>query len=164
MKLGRRLFCAAALLCLAAMSSRQWLLAQEPAAKAESSDALPGLISKAQLSPALISHLREMRFSPNGASLLMQDDSSAYVIGTNPLAMRLNLSASQILPMRFSSDSQELVAATRNMVVVRYKIADRSRTEQKILGGGGECYAATLSNDGELYACLDKNSDLRFFA
>ncbi len=145
------------------MSSRPPLRAQQPAAKPASAPSLPGLISKAQLSPALISRLREMRFSPNGARLLLQDDSSAYVIGTNPLAMQLNLGANQILPMRFSSDSKELVAATRDMQVARYKIADKARADQRTLGGGGECYAATLSNDGELYACLDKNSELRVF-
>jgi WD40 repeat protein len=138
------------------------LRAQGPAATAPSAN-LPGLASKAQLNPSLTSRLREMRLSPNGESLLMQDDSVAYVIGTHPITMQLNLVASQILPMRFSPDSQELVAATRNMLVVRYKISEKRPTEQKTLGTGARCYAAALSNDGELYACLDDKSELHIF-
>ena len=145
------------------MPGRSPLRAQQAAATPGASNSLPGLISKVQLDPGLTSRLREMRFSPNGASLLMQDDSAAYVIATNPLGMQLQIAANHILPMRFSSDSQELVAATRNMVVAGYKIRDRSRTFQKTLGSGAECYAATFSNDGELYACLDAKSELHVF-
>jgi len=110
-----------------------------------------------------MSRLREVRLSPNGESLLLQGDEVAYVIGTHPIAMQLNLAASQVLPMRFSPDSQDLVAATRNMLVVRYKISERRATEQKTLGTGARCYAAALSNDGDLYACLDDKSELRVF-
>jgi outer membrane protein assembly factor BamB len=150
-------------LCLVAIIGWPKLGAQESAAKPGASQALPGLISKAQMDPPLTSRVREIRFSPNGASLLMQDDSMAYVIATNPLAIQLQLAASQLLPMRFSSDSQQLVAATRNMRVVGYKIHERSAAFQKTLGDGKECYAAALSNDGELYACLDDKSELHVF-
>lgn len=163
MSVRQRLFYAAIFLCLVAIIGWPKLGAQESAAKPGASQALPGLISKAQLDPPLTSRLREMRFSPNGASLLMQDDSVAYVIGTNPVAIELQLAASQLLPMRFSSDSQQLVAATRNMRVVGYKINERSAAFQKTLGDGKECYAAALSNDGELYACLDDKSELHVF-
>ncbi len=163
MSVRQRLFCAVIFLCLVAMIGWARLGAQESAAKAGASQALPGLISKAQLDPPLTSRLREMRFSPDGASLLMQDDSVAYVITTNPMAIQLQLAARQLLPMRFSSDSQQLIAATRNMQVVGYKIHERSAAFQKTLGDGKECYAAALSNDGELYACLDDKSELHVF-
>lgn len=163
MSVRRPLFCAAMFLCLVAIIGWPKLGAQESAAKPGASQALPGLISKAQMDPPLTSRVREIRFSPNGASLLMQDDSMAYVIATNPLAIQLQLAASQLLPMRFSSDSQQLVAATRNMRVVGYKIHERSAAFQKTLGDGKECYAAALSNDGELYACLDDKSELHVF-
>lgn len=159
MKSVRWSFIAVALLCLAAIAGGPWLRAQEPA----DSRGLPGLISKVSLNPALIGRLSEIRFSPNGAHLLLQGESSAYVIGTNPVAMQLNLAANQLLPMRFSPNSQELVAATRNLRVARFNIASRTRTGQKTLGGEGRCYAAALSNDGELYACLDDKSELRVF-
>lgn len=163
MTLGRRLFCAAVFLCVAATPSRLWPRAQNQGTKPAASASLPGLISTAHLNPALISRLSEMRFSPNGASLLLQDDSSAYVIGANPVAMQLNLAANQVLPIRFSGDSKEVVVATRGMRVARYKIGSKSQTGQKTLGSGGWCYAAALSDDGELYACLDNNSELSVF-
>jgi hypothetical protein len=159
----RQLFCAAIFLCLAATSGEPRLKAQGPGAAPATLADLPGLISKAQLNPPMTSRLREMRLSPNGESLLLQGDSVAYVIATNPIGMQLNLAASQILPMRFSPDSQELVAATRNMVVARYKINEKRPAEQKTLGTGALCYAAVLSNDGELYACLDDKSELHVF-
>jgi hypothetical protein len=163
MKSVRWSFIAVVFLCLTATAGQSRLRAQEPATKPADSDGLPGLISKVSLNPALIGRLSEMRFSPNGAHLLLQGDSTAYVIGTNPVAMQLNLAAKQLLPLRFSPDSQELVAATPNLQVVRFSIDSRTRTGQKTLGGGGRCYAAALSNDGKLYACLDDKSELRVF-
>ena len=161
-KSGRHLCGAALLVCLAGLSSEPRLGAQAPAATAASAN-IPGLISKAQLDPPLTARLREMRFSPNGQSLLLQSDSAAYIVGTNPVAMQLNFAASRLLPIRFSADSQELVAVTRNMQVVRFKIHGGGAPEQRTLGNGGECYAASLSNDGEFYACLDQKSELRIF-
>jgi outer membrane protein assembly factor BamB len=162
MKSGRRrIFIAIAALCLAAAGGEARLQVQAQNAGRPSS--LPGLISKAKLDPALIGRLSEMQFSPNGASLLLQDESAAYVIGLNPVRMQLTVGANNILPMRFSGDSQELVAATRNMQVARFKVATGSRIDQKTLGDGGRCYAAALSNDGEFYACLDDKSELRIF-
>lgn len=159
----RRLFCATIFLCIAATSGRSRLRAQEPAAKSGTPDGLPGLISKAQLDPPMTARLKEMRFSPNGQNLLLQSDSAAYIVGTNPISMQLNFAANRLLPIRFSADSQEIVAVTRNMQVVRFKIHGGSPAGQRTLGSGGQCYAASLSNDGELYACLDQKSELRIF-
>ena len=148
--------------CLAAISGEPRLGAQAPAATPSSAN-IPGLISKAQLDPPMTGRLREMRFSPNGQSLLLQSDSAAYIVGTNPVSMQLNFAANRLLPVRFSADSQEIVAVTRNMQVARFKIRGGSPPEQRTLGSGGQCYAASLSNDGELYACLDPKSELHIF-
>lgn len=163
MKFARRSSYAFAVFCLAAAVGWPSLRAQAPLTQSASTTGLPGLVSKAQLNPPLIGPLLEMRFSPNGASLLLQDAFAAYVIGTNPVAMQLNVSARQLLPIRFSSNSQELVAASRNLQLARFKLGADAPPEQKTLGRGGKCYAAALSNDGELYACLDANSELRVF-
>ncbi|MGC2419165.1 MAG: hypothetical protein WA434_15585 [Candidatus Acidiferrales bacterium] len=94
--------------------------AQDSAGK--SSDRIPGLLSTAQLDPPLRSRLRELRFSPNGAYILLQDESAAYVIATNPLHVVSGLRASQSLPIRFSPDSQAIVVATLDMQVGRYSV------------------------------------------
>lgn len=146
---------------LAALWSGPRLKAQAPATAA--STGIPGLLSKAQLDPPLTGRLREMRFSPDGQSLLLQSDSAAYIVGTNPVSMQLNVAANRLLPIRFSADSQEVVGVTRTMQVVRLKIHGGGPAQQRTLGSGGECYAASLSNDGEFYACLDQKSDLRIF-
>ena len=135
--------------------------AQDSAGK--SSDRIPGLLSTAQLDPPLRSRLRELRFSPNGAYILLQDESAAYVIATNPLHVVSGLRASQSLPIRFSPDSQAIVVATLDMQVGRYSVNGDKESDSRIFGNGAGCYAAKLSLDGELYACLDAHSELRVF-
>ena len=137
------------------------LPAQAPPAR-QSQD-IPGLISKARLNPPLRSRLRELRFSPNGAYVLLQDETAAYVVRTNPLGIVFQLGTNQCLPLRFSPDSQNVVAATPGMQVDRFNVGANKEIDSRTLGSGDRCYASTLSLDGELYACLDDKSELRIF-
>jgi hypothetical protein len=126
-------------------------------------DKAPDIVSKAQLNPPLRSRLRELRFSPNGAYILLQDEGSTYVIQTNPIRLVFSVLSGQALPVRFSADSKSIVSASPEMEVSRYSVSDGKEIDRRILGGGGECFAATLSIDGELYACLDGRSELKVF-
>ena len=115
------------------------------------------------MNPPLLSRLRQLRFSPNGAYILLQDETSTYVIQTNPLGLVFSVLSGQALPMRFSADSKSIVSATPEMEVSRYDASDGQKIDSRILGGGGECVAAGLSVDGELFACLNGRSDLQVF-
>ena len=107
--------------------------------------------------------LRALRFSPNGAYILLQDETTAYVIQTNPLAVVSTFASNSMLPIRFSADSQSVVGATWDMTIERSGTGEDKPADVRSLGGGGVCHAATLSLDGELYACLDDKSDVRVF-
>ena len=138
-------------------------LTRRPADKRNPPATILGLISRATLSPPLRSRLRALRFSPNGAYILLQDETTAYVIQTNPLAVVSTFASSQMLPIRFSADSQSIIGATLDMTIERSGAGGSKPAETRTLGGGGSCYAAALSLDGELYACLYDKSDLRIF-
>jgi WD40 repeat protein len=127
------------------------------------SEDIPGLVSKARLNPPLRSRLRELRFSPNGGYVLLQDETVTYVIATNPLGIVFQLGTNQFLPLRFSADSQTIVAATPDMRVERYDVLSGKQIDSRTLGSGDRCHASMLSLDGELYACLDGKSELRVF-
>lgn len=135
--------------------------AQAPLVRREA--AIPGLLSKAQLTPPLQSRIRELRFSPNGSYVLLQNQTVSYLISANPLGIVFQLTTYQSLPLRFSADSKSIVSATPNMQVERYDLNDGKEIDSRTLGDGGRCRASSLSLDGESYACLDDRSDLRVF-
>jgi WD40 repeat protein len=110
------------------------------------------------------SRLRALRFSPDGNHVLLQDETAIYILTRQPLAVRFRLLSSDALAARFSADSQTLIVATRDMDVGRWSLNDGRQLDAKSVGSGNTCYAATLSEDGEFYACLDARTDLRIFS
>jgi hypothetical protein len=123
----------------------------------------PGPVSIAHLTPPLHSRLRALRFSPNGRYILLQDESAIYVLARSPLAIMLSLSARLALPVRFSADSTSIVVALQNMRAQRTNIESEEPAAARIFGAGNDCYAAALSPNGELYACLTMESRLQVF-
>lgn len=124
---------------------------------------LHGVLSKAQLSPALHSRLRALRFSLDGRYILLQDESTVYVLTHSPLAIQLYFPARLALPIRFSSDSSEIVVATRELGVQRWSIATGKSIDIKKLGAEKDCLLATLSPQGNFYACVGLHWDLHVF-
>jgi len=135
--------------------------AQEPALQRRASNR--AVLSQALLSPALHSRPRALRFSRDGAYILLQDESAIYVFTREPLALRFAIQASEALPARFSSDSQALVVATRVAQVQRWNVTDGTISDTKTLLTNMDCFGAALSPDGELYACLDATAIVRVF-
>ncbi len=122
-----------------------------------------GLLSKMQLTPPLHSHLRALRFSPNGHYILLQDESMVYVLTRSPLAIKLSFAARLALPVRFSADSATIVVGLRDMRAQRTNIETAAVEEPMKYGAGTDCYAAALSPQGDLYACLNMESALQVF-
>jgi hypothetical protein len=151
----------AAMACLLGASLRKQAHAQDPPTRRQGS--LHGVISKVQLTPALHSRLRALRFSPDGSHILLQEESTLYVLNGSPLAIQLWFPARLALPVRFSADSSSIVLATRHMHVQRWNIVDRKLVDSRTLGAGKDCFVATLSPQGDLYACLGTQFDLSVF-
>ena len=121
------------------------------------------VISEAQLSPPLETDLRALRFSPDGSRILLQDESTVYVISRNPLAIELTAPARYALPARFTADSTSLIVAMRDRIVERWSIADRKIADTKTLGTGADCDFAALSPMGTYFACLGTRLDFHVF-
>lgn len=151
----------AAITCILGESFRNQARAQDSPTRRQGS--LHGVISKAQLSPALHSRLRALRFSPDGSHILLQDESTVYVLNRSPLAIQIWFPARIALPVRFSADSSAIVVASRDMHVQRWNIAERKMVDARTLGAGKDCFAAALSPQGDFYACLGTQFDLRVF-
>src|SRR3984885_10519837 len=121
------------------------------------------VISKAQLSPPLETDLRALRFSPDGSRILLQDESTVYIISRNPLAIEITAPARYALPARFTADSTSLIVAMRDRIVQRWSIADRKIADTKTLGTGADCNFAALSPMGTYYACFGTKMDFHVF-
>ena len=139
-----------------------------PVAKAQGAPPLPNdlsesVISRAPLNPPLESRPIELRFSRDGSELLFQDQSLIDVISLKPPRIELTIPAAQVLPARFSADSQDVVLATSDMSASIWSIAQGKVVQSRTLGTGDACLAATLSSDGRYYACLDRDSTLHVF-
>jgi hypothetical protein len=130
-------------------------LAGKPAGSAR--EQLHGVLSRRPLAPLLFSAARRVRFSPNGAFILVQDDAGIFVFAREPLSPRLSITAARALPARFSTDSQSLTVATPSLNLARYDLelpspATQTQTPMMVPQG---CLAAALSEDGRLAACYD---------
>ncbi|MFZ0084281.1 MAG: hypothetical protein WA211_02900 [Candidatus Acidiferrales bacterium] len=123
----------------------------------------PVILSKSQLTPPLRTPLQELRFSPDGKYILLQDASTIYVLTRDPLSVRFQVEAQNIPPVRFSADSQKLIIATLTMGIERRALPDGALLETTVLGAGRPCYDAQLSPRGDFYACIDRDLVLRVF-
>lgn len=124
---------------------------------------LPGLISRVPLNPPLRSNIIQLRLSPNGNYILIQDAASVFILTREPLAFQFWLPARQAWPARFSADSSELVIASGNGVVGRWNLPDGQPLGQKNLGVKDGCIGGLLSPDGEVFACEGSQFDLHLF-
>jgi WD40 repeat protein len=124
---------------------------------------LHGVLTKAQLSPPLQGRLRAIRYSPDGHYILVQDESAVYVIRRSPIAVLFAFPARLALPVRFTADSSGIVLATRNRQAQKWSVEQGQPGDAKQFGQGEDCYLATLSPHGDLYACLGLQSDVHVF-
>jgi hypothetical protein len=109
----------------------------------------PVILSKSQLTPPLRTPLRELRFSPDGKYILVQDESTIFLLTRDPVSVRFQVEAQDVPPPRFSQDSQKLIIATRAMGVEWRALPDGAILGTTVLGSGNTCYDAQLSPHGD---------------
>lgn len=139
------------------------LRAQRAARDNQALPPIPNLVSSAQLNPPLQSRLVELRFSADGHFVLLQDESAAYVLTLNPPRIQLTVPARDVLPARLTEDSSKIVLATQDMSIAAWSLSDGKVVSSRVLGGGYQCVAATLSRYGKYFACIDGYSTLHMF-
>jgi hypothetical protein len=116
---------------------------------------LHGVLSRQSLAPPLLSAARRVRFSPNGAYILVQDDAGLLVFTREPLSLRLSVGAPRALPARFSTDSKFLIVATPALTMARYDLEFPVNTPMSKMLVPKGCLSSAISADGEMAACYD---------
>lgn len=124
-------------------------------------ESVHGVVSKQQLSPPLRSDILHLRFSPDGAYVLAQDDAGINVLSREPFVplFRINTDFDTYYA-NFTPDSKEIVFYTDNLRVERWSISEARLVEAKEVVLLKGCLQTELSPDGKLLACLDPDFDL----
>ena len=124
-------------------------------------ESLHGVLSKQQLTPPLLSDILHIRFSPDGAYILAQDDAGINVLSREPFQPLFRIDTEfDTYYANFSPDSKEIVFYSENLRVERWNVADAQRVDvQEVVLLRG-CLQTQLSPDGKLLACLDPDFNL----
>ena len=123
-------------------------------------ESLHGVVSKIQLSPPLRSDITHIRFSPDGAYILAQEDSGINVLSREPFTGLFRIEAADAKPANFSPDSKIIVFSNSNLRVERWSIADQKMLDAREIVQLRGCLQTSLSPDGKYMACLSPNMDL----
>lgn len=123
-------------------------------------ESLHGVVSKIQLSPPLRSDITHIRFSPDGAYILAQDDSGINVLTREPFTGLFRIEASDAKPANFTPDSKSIVFSNDNLRVEKWSIAEQKMLDAKEIVQLRGCLQTSLSPDGRFMACLSPNMDL----
>ena len=124
-------------------------------------ESVRGVVSKLQLTPPLRSDIQHLRFSPDGAYVIAQDDAGINVLSREPFTplFRIDTYFDTYYAI-FTPDSQEIVFYSDNLRVERWNIAEARQKDVKEVVMLKGCLQTALSPDGKLLACLDSAFDL----
>src|SRR5262249_19141382 len=119
-------------------------------------ESLHNVVSKVQLSPPLLSDIRSLRFSPDGAYVLADDEAGINVLSREPFAVRFRINSEfDTYYANFSPDSKEIIFYSLNLRVERWSIAEARQIDVKEIVVNKGCLQTEISPDGKLLACLD---------
>jgi hypothetical protein len=141
-----------------------WAVAPRDSVAAQSAarpEQIRGLVSRHELAPPLRGPALQVRFSPDGAHILIQDEAGIYILTRQPLGLTLAITAPRALPARFSADSKTLIVGARSLNFARYDLALSWKLNETPPLVSPSCLAVELSADGELVACYDTELRLR---
>jgi WD40 repeat protein len=124
-----------------------------------SSGELSASLSEVKLTPPLRLELEQLRFSPDGKLAMAQDESSIFVLTSDPLAVRYRIDARDALPAYFSPDSQSLTFATPGLHTEQWSTQDHKLIAAHELLTKKECYNPKLSPDGRTLVCVEITVD-----
>ena len=120
------------------------------------SAALSRDLPRSSLEPALRDELTHVRFSPNKAFIMAQDEAGIFVLQTEPLKFLFHIDASAAKPARFSPDSSSLSFVTEHLRVETWDLAKQERRfVAEIANRAGDCVGMDISPDGKYVACVN---------
>ncbi len=124
---------------------------------------LVGVVSRKPLDPPLRTDIKNLKFSPNGEYALAQDDASIFVFANDPFTFLFRINAAEAHDAQFSPDSQEIFFLTQGLRVEEWNIDDQDRAGVHEMTLPEGCLQSSLSHDGKLLACVNRNLDFALF-
>lgn len=150
-----------------------WQKAVISAKRLRREEKVEGILGKTELNPPLRGSIDYVQFSPDGKYLLVQDESSVFVLSREPLATlfqfdALHGQAIQSTPglrnenydamadqsVQFTPDSRSVVFYDMELRVEKWDIETQSRTSVNEIALPRPCLRTSLSSTGEVLACL----------
>jgi len=111
-------------------------------------------LSELTLSPPLRLELEQARFSPDGKSILAQDESSIFVLSREPFAVRYRIDANNALPANFSPDSQSITFSTPGMRTEQWSAQEKKLIAAHEMLSATDYFETRLSPDGRTLICV----------
>ena len=144
---------------------QQRVIAYSPSATSAAKDVdFDGsLIRKSVLNPPLQDDFRQVRFSPNGKYLLVQDGSGITVLARDPLTALFRIPEPDATSAGFSPDSSAVVFYTPSLRVERWSIAEKKQISAREILERKRCVQSALAPDGNSFACFDNETSLKVF-
>ncbi|MGB2671136.1 MAG: hypothetical protein WA621_00670 [Candidatus Acidiferrum sp.] len=115
---------------------------------------LHDVISRKPLWPPLRNAHVMLRYSPDGRSLMVQNPSGIYLFSHDPFTLGAYISAEDVYPARFSSDSQTIAVIGYGLKLNREKIPYGPHLEQRELPFHEACLDEEFAPGADLFACL----------
>ena len=140
-------------------SYRAWQVALAAADVRNRSELLPGLVRQIPLAP-FRDRVRHVRFSPDGKSVLVQDDSTVFVLDRQPFALRFSIPARRAFLAEFSPDSSTVVFHTPDLRVERWSVTGKTLSDVYDVHWPETCLRSAVSPDGRTVACVDLTGTL----
>ena len=117
-------------------------------------EALPGVVSRATLTPPLQSDLVSLRFSPDGRYILAQDSAGISVLTRDPFKLVFAFDAPSSIRPTFSPDSRQIVLHTPDLRVQVWDVAEQRLVSARDVVAPGACGRSEVSPDGRFLACV----------
>jgi hypothetical protein len=107
-----------------------------------------------KLDPPLRPSPWRIRFSPDGKSILVQDEGSITVVDREAQKVLFQIDAPDAEPAQFAPDSASVVFNDSNLRVEKWSVATAQRTSVKELIVFDGCSQTLLAADGKTLACV----------
>lgn len=120
-----------------------------------------GVLKKISLAPQLRGDLHSILFSPDGAYVLAQDESSVFLLSRDPLQNLFRIDAPDAHNAQFSPDSHSVVFYDKEFRVEKWDIAGKQRVSIHQVTLPMQCVQTRLSPTGDALACMTGEFELQ---
>jgi WD40 repeat protein len=111
-------------------------------------------VAEVKLTPPLRMDLDQLRFSPDGKTILAQDEGSVFAIAREPYTVQFRFDAENALPARFSPDSQKIVFGTPGLHTEEWSLAEKKMLVAHEPITKHNCLDPKISPDGRTLVCV----------